>query len=68
MQAHKTFSFTQWAGAFAAVFAGAYTAFALGNGTPLRKLILPTLATALTAALAFVSRDYRQKMEFLDYR
>ena len=68
MQAHQAFSKGQWIGAFGATFVAAYAAFALGNGSPLRKLVSPTLMAALFGAMSFISQRFKQKLEFTDYR
>ena len=67
-QAHKLFSKLQWVGAAVAVFAAAFAAFSFGSGAPLKKLIAPTVLAAIAGALGALARDYREKLEFVDYR
>ena len=68
MQAYKVFKSLRWVAAGFAMAAACCAAYSLGSGFTFKKLVLPLIVTALSAALAWKSQDFKQRFEFVDYR
>lgn len=68
VQAHATFKALRWVAAGAAIATACAAAYSLGSGFTFKKLLLPFIATVISAAIAWKSQTFKQQFEFVDYR
>lgn len=68
LQAHATFSRLRWVAGGVILACSLLLASRLNAGMPWKRLVLPVLGILLSLGAALKAENYKQLMEFNDYR